>query len=89
MIPAYFLLRPSNTSTLSANPNILNVGLPKAAGQFISENDPQNSAQKLLKDTLNIPSLIDSAQQRLINVNKTATTTVITPNTEPTLLSRI
>jgi len=82
-------ITPTNTSALSANPNILNVGLPKAAGQYISENEPQNSAQSLLKDTLNIPALIDSAQQRLINVNKTATTTVITPNTEPTLLPRI
>jgi hypothetical protein len=73
-------LDPNATAPLNTNPLVQNVPIPPPS-QLINEATSQQSAQSLF--TNEIPPLLDSAQQRLINVNNTAPTELINTFNQP------
>jgi hypothetical protein len=73
-------LDPNTTTPLNTNPLVQNVPVPPPS-QLIGEATSQQSAQSLF--TEEIPPLLDSLQQRLINVNNTAPTELINTSNQP------
>jgi hypothetical protein len=73
-------LDPNTQAPLNTNPLVQNVPVPPPS-QLISEAASQQPAQSLF--TNEIPPLLDSAQQRLINVNNTAPTVLIDTSNQP------
>ena len=73
-------LDPNTTAPLNTNSLVQNVP-PPAPSQLISEVASQQPAQSLF--TEQVPPLLDSVQQQLINVNNTAPTELINTSNQP------